>query len=104
MVDLFEIEVINRCSQVFFFFFASPVVVCVLEVDRRTWLGLERDCDGGGRWGGIDRNGGKNKNIRAKGPASLQPECVTVQCVCGGVCVCARVCVERVCTRQRCIG
>lgn len=44
---------------VFFkFFFASPVVVCVLEVDRRTWLRLERDCDGGG-WGGIDRTGGK---------------------------------------------
>lgn len=63
------------------------MVVCVLEVDRRTWLGLERDCEGGATgWGGIDRTGGKNKNIRAKGPASLQPECVTVQCVCVGVC------------------
>lgn len=38
--------------------------------------------------------GGKNKNIRAKGPASLQPECVTVQCVLVGVCMC--VCVWRV--------
>lgn len=56
----------------------------------------------GGWVGGIDRTGGKNKNIRAKGPASLQPECVAQQCVCVGVC--ARVCVERLCTRRRCIG